>query len=124
MQTGSPDDIELAESRIQKFYKEYPEYDKTRRLLKEQRGAEPSDSQTTDEDESELNDTEIEEELEEENEDENDIRDWSKSPNQSFSEWFQWDNENKTAIERTTESNQTAHSEFKADSDSEGDEEL
>ena len=124
MQTGSQDDIELAESRIQKFYKDYPEYNKTRRLLKEQSGAEPSDNQTTEEDESELDDTEIEEELEEKNEDENDIRDWSKSPNLSFSEWYQRDNENKTAIERTTQSDQTAHSEFKADSDSEEDEEL
>ena len=123
MQTGSPDDIELAESRIQKFYEEYLEYNKTRRLLREQSGAEPSDNQTTDEDESELEDTEIEEELEEENEDENDIRDWSKSPNQSFLEWYQQDNENKTAIERTTESDQTTHSEFKADSDSDEDEE-
>ena len=124
MQTGSQDDIELAEFRIQKFYKDYPEYNKTRRLIKEQSGAEPSDNQTTDEDESELDDTEIEEELEEENEDENDIRDWSKSPNLSFSKWYQRDNENKTAIERTTQSDQTAHSEIKADSDSEEDEEL
>ena len=123
MQTGSPDDIELAESRIQKFYEEYPEYNKTRRLLREQSGAEPSDNQTTDEDESELEDTEIEEELEEENEDENDIRNWSKSPNQSFLEWSQQDNENETAIERTTESDQTTHSEFKADSDDDQDEE-
>ena len=127
MQTGSPDDIELAESRIQRFYEEYPEYNKTRRLLREQSGAEPSDNQTTDEDESELEDTEIEEELEEENEDENDIRDWSKSPNQSFLEWYQQDSENKTAItertERTTESDQTTHSEFKADSDSDEEEE-
>ena len=62
-------------SRIQKFYEEYLEYNKTRRFQKEQSGAEPSDNQTIDQDEWELNDEEIDEELKDEIEDEDNIKD-------------------------------------------------